>query len=78
MKDNGELARRLKSFRKKSGLNMTQVSKETMKAKDRRGRLTQGYISRLESGRETNPSMFKILSFCRIYKISPDHLLKGF
>lgn len=43
-------------------------------ATDRRGRITQGYISRLESGKETNPSLMKLITLCSIYKIRPNEL----
>lgn len=43
-------------------------------ARDRRGRITQGYISRLESGKETNPSLMKLMTLCSIYKIQPNVL----
>lgn len=41
------------------------------KFKDSRSKITQGYLSRLESGGETNPSLLKILTLCKIYKITP-------
>ncbi len=53
---------------------MSDVARESEKAKDRRGRITQGYISRLESGRETNPSFMKLVTLCAIYKIGPHEL----
>lgn len=43
-------------------------------ARDRRGRITQGYISRLESGKETNPSLMKLMTLCSIYKVQPNEL----
>ncbi len=53
---------------------MSDVARESEKAKDRRGRITQGYISRLESGKETNPSFMKLITLCAIYKVGPHEL----
>ncbi|OGW46867.1 MAG: hypothetical protein A2078_09300 [Nitrospirae bacterium GWC2_57_9] len=53
---------------------MSQVARMSEKAADRRGRITQGYISRLESGKETNPSLMKLITLCAIYKIQPNEL----
>jgi transcriptional regulator with XRE-family HTH domain len=72
-----KLAGRLKKLRNKKKLSMTEVAKLSKSATDPRGRITQGYISRLESGKETNPSLQKILTLCRIYKITPNELLAG-
>lgn len=65
----------LKESRLKTGYGMSEVMRLTnkMKIKDRRQRITQGYISRLESGIETNPSLLKILTLCKLYKISPSN-----
>lgn len=53
---------------------MSEVARMSEQASDRRGRITQGYISRLESGKETNPSLMKLMTLCRIYKIEPNGL----
>lgn len=66
------LAQKLKKLRLKNNLTMSQVSRLSEAASDPRGRITQGYISRLESGKETNPSLQKILTLCRIYKVEPN------
>ncbi len=72
----GELAKRLYKFRTAKKLSMTAVTRISMKkAKDHRGRVTQSYLSRLESGLETNPSMLKILTICNIYNITPNKLI---
>jgi transcriptional regulator with XRE-family HTH domain len=68
------LAEKLQKLRKKSKLSMSQVARMSGKASDRRGRITQGYISRLESGKETNPSLMKLMTLCGIYKIQPNEI----
>lgn len=68
------LADKLRKARKKAGLSMSQVARMSLKfvkGDDDRGLITQGYISRLESGREDNPSRMKMITLCRIYKIEP-------
>lgn len=68
------LADKLQKLRSKSKLSMSQVARMSEKAKDRRGKITQGYISRLESGKETNPSFLKLMTLCGIYKTEPGEL----
>jgi transcriptional regulator with XRE-family HTH domain len=68
------LAEKLKKMRIKHKLSMSQVARMSEQAPDHRGRITQGYISRLESGKETNPSLMKLVTLCRIYKIKPNEL----
>ncbi len=68
------LAKKLQQLRNKSNLSMSQVARMSERASDPRGRITQGYISRLESGKETNPSLMKLMSLCSIYKIEPNQL----
>ncbi len=68
------LADKLKKLRTKNNLSMSQVSRLSEQAPDIRGRITQGYISRLESGKETNPSLLKLLTLCTIYRIEPNDL----
>jgi transcriptional regulator with XRE-family HTH domain len=68
------LADKLKKMRTKHKLSMSQVARLSESATDNRGRITQGYISRLESGKETNPSLMKLMTLCRIYKIAPNEL----
>jgi transcriptional regulator with XRE-family HTH domain len=69
------LAQKLTQLRDKHKLSMSQVARMSEVARDPRGRITQGYISRLESGKETNPSLMKIMTLCNIYKIQPNDLL---
>lgn len=68
------LAEKLKKLRAKKKLSMSEVARLSETATDNRGRITQGYISRLESGKETNPSLMKIMTLSRIYKIAPGQL----
>jgi len=71
------LAKKLSKARNESGLSMVAVARVSEKATDHRGRITQSYISMLESGKETNPSFLKLKTFCRIYGIKPGTLFKG-
>lgn len=68
------LAEKLRELRNRKKMSMTQVAQLSERAEDRRGRITQGYISRLESGKETNPSLMKLLTLCRIYTVKPNEL----
>lgn len=68
------LADKLKKMRAKNKLSMSEVARLSESATDNRGRITQGYISRLESGKETNPSLMKLMTLCRIYKVAPNQL----
>jgi transcriptional regulator with XRE-family HTH domain len=68
------LADKLKKMRAKKKLSMSEVARLSESASDNRGRITQGYISRLESGKETNPSLMKLMTLCRIYKTAPHQL----
>lgn len=68
------LAEKLKYLRKKNSLSMSEVARLSDVARDHRGRITQGYISRLESGKETNPSLMKLTTLCSIYKTEPNYL----
>ena len=68
------LAEKLKKLRLRKKLSMSQVARMSQAATDSRGRITQGYISRLESGKETNPSLMKLITLCSIYKIQPNEL----
>ncbi len=68
------LSEKLQKLRNKNKLSMSQVARLSEKAIDHRGRITQGYISRLESGKETNPSLMKLMTLCRIYKTQPNEL----
>jgi transcriptional regulator with XRE-family HTH domain len=68
------LADKLQKLRTESNLSMSQVARMSEQARDPRGRITQGYISRLESGKETNPSLMKLITLCRIYKTEPNDL----
>jgi len=68
------LADKLKKLRIKHKMSMSQVARLSGSASDHRGKITQGYISRLESGKETNPSLMKLLTLCGIYKVEPNEL----
>jgi transcriptional regulator with XRE-family HTH domain len=68
------LAEKLKKLRTQHTLSMSEVARLSKRAQDHRGRITQGYISRLESGKETNPSLMKLITLCKIYKIEPNEL----
>lgn len=68
------LAEKLKKLRTQHTLSMSEVARLSERAQDHRGRITQGYISRLESGKETNPSLMKLITLCKIYKIEPNEL----
>jgi len=68
------LADKLKTFRLKSKMSMSQVARLSESASDNRGRITQGYISRLEAGKETNPSLQKLLTLCSIYNVELNDL----
>jgi len=70
------LAETLSKARTRRKLSMNDVSRQSSIAKDHRGRITQGYISRLESGKETNPSFLKLQTLCNIYRINPGTLFK--
>lgn len=71
------LAEKLKKLRKQNKMSMSQVARVSELSTDQRGRITQGYISRLESGKETNPSLQKLLTLCSIYNIDPNELFSG-
>ena len=68
------LAEKLRKLRNGKKMSMSQVARLSERAEDRRGRITQGYISRLESGKETNPSLMKLLTLCGIYTVKPNEL----
>ena len=69
------LAEKLKKLRKKNKLSMSEVARISELAPDHRGGITQGYLSRLESGKENNPSLMKLMTLCSIYKVEPNDLL---
>ncbi len=68
------LAEKLKKLRIRNKLSMSQVARISERATDNRGRITQGYISRLEAGKENNPSLMKLMTLCSIYEIEPCEL----
>ena len=68
------LAEKLRRLRIRNKLSMSQVARISELAPDRRGRITQGYISRLESGKEINPSLMKLMTLCGIYNVEPNEL----
>lgn len=72
---NMPLAEKLKKLRKKNKLSMSQVARISELAPDHRGGITQGYLSRLESGKENNPSLMKLMTLCSIYNVEPNDLL---
>jgi len=69
------LAEKLKKLREKNKLSMSEVARISQSAQDHRGKITQGYISRLESGKETNPSLMKLMTLCTIFKVMPNDLI---
>lgn len=69
------LANTLQKLRFRSKLSMSEVARISASASDDRGRITQGYISRLESGKETNPSLMKLMTLCDIYRVKPNDIL---
>lgn len=71
-----QLGTQLKKLRLDAGYSMSEVMRiaEKEKIKDKRSKITQGYISRLESGMETNPSFLKIVTLCKIYGTTPSKL----
>ena len=69
------LAQKLTALRGMHRLSMSEVARMSEQARDPRGRITQGYISRLESVKETNPSLMKIMTLCSVYKVQPNDLL---
>jgi transcriptional regulator with XRE-family HTH domain len=69
------LANTLQKLRFRSKLSMSEVARISESASDDRGRITQGYISRLESGKETNPSLMKLMTLCDIYRVKPNDIL---
>lgn len=70
-----DLAQKLRQLREAKKLSMSQVARLSEQAADKRGRITQGYISRLESGKESNPSLQKLLTLCKIYSVEPNDLI---
>ena len=75
-----KLKDRLQLARKKSGLSMSDVARRSAKIakanREPRMSITQGYISRLESGQETNPSMMKIQALSLVYGVMPNKIVK--
>jgi transcriptional regulator with XRE-family HTH domain len=69
------LANTIRKLRIKNKLSMSQVARISESASDDRGRITQGYISRLESGKETNPSLMKLMTLCDIYRVRPNDII---
>ncbi len=71
------LAEKLKRARKRNNLSMGEVARKSWQPEfkhDKRAWITQGYISRLEAGTETNPSYLKLKTLCAIYNIKPGSL----
>lgn len=69
------LAEKLEKARTKKKLSMNQVAQMSAEVADYdRGTITQSYISRLKSGKETNPSYLKLATLCKIYRIKPGNL----
>ncbi len=69
-----KLSEKLKKLRIRSKLSMSQVARISEQCRDHRGRITQGYISRLESGKETNPSLMKLITLCGIYDVAANEI----
>ncbi len=55
-------------------MSMSRVARLSEISPDPRGRISQGYLSRLESGKEINPSLMKLMTLCSIYRIEPNAL----
>jgi len=72
------LSKRLFGLRKTAGLSMVEVSTRSRKLRHEHAHVTQGYISRLESGRERNPSLGKLVSLAHIYGVSLNDLVGGY
>ena len=70
------LGEKLRKLRVQHKMSMSEVARLSELSADHRGRITQGYLSRLESGKETNPSLQKILTICNIYDIDPNELMQ--
>jgi transcriptional regulator with XRE-family HTH domain len=70
-----KLSKRLFGLRKTAGLSMTEVAARSRALRREHAHVTQGYISRLESGREDNPSLAKLLSLAHIYGVSLNDLV---
>ena len=67
------LAQRLIKLRKRSTFSMAEVARRSLASDEcGKGHITQSYISRLEAGHETNPSLAKVLMLCRIYGTDPN------
>lgn len=71
-----DLATRLLRLRVEAGI--TQVEACARLKRRRSGpRITQGHLSRLESGRNTRPTMQTIIALAAIYTVSPLWLMTG-
>ena len=70
------LAEKLRKLRIRHKMSMSEVARLSELSSDQRGRITQGYLSRLESGKETNPSLHKLLTICKLYDVEPNELLR--
>ncbi len=75
-----QLSKNLKKIRERKNMSMSMVSRRSKaiaeKIGDHRAKITQGYISRLESGKEDNPSFLKLLCLCRVYRVKMQELVK--
>ena len=67
------LAKRLRKMRDAVGISMMEVQAQTAKGKHHT--VTQSYLSRLESGKEDNPSMAVILALAAVYGTSPNEIM---
>lgn len=66
------LAKRLRSYRSLTFFSMAEVARRSKAIAKGKGVITQGYLSRLESGKESNPSMAKIVTLSKIYGVDPN------
>jgi transcriptional regulator with XRE-family HTH domain len=69
------LSNRLRHLRQTAGLTMTDVAERSRTLRREHAHVTQGYISRLESGVERNPSLAKCLTLAHIYGVSLNELV---
>ena len=70
------LAEKLRALRDRKKMSVSEVARLSELATARLRRITKGYISRLESGKETNPSLMKLMTLYGICNIDPYELFE--
>jgi transcriptional regulator with XRE-family HTH domain len=71
------LAEKMRALRDRKKMSVSEEARLSELATTRRSRIAQGgYLSRLESGKETNPSLMKLMTLCGIYQIDPYELFE--